>query len=194
PIIRPPAHAAAAGPDGSWAGILPPSGRYGHSAVYDPVRDRMIMFGGYDGDRRSDTWVLSFAGSPVWTRLAPSGTPPPPRFAHTAIYDPLRDRVIVFGLDDDDFQDPVWILSLSGEPAWSQLSTTGTIPPGLFEHSAIYDPVRDRMIVFGGFTTSAHRETWALALSGSPQWTELSVAGTPPPARDRHSAIYDPEG
>jgi hypothetical protein len=35
------------------------------TAIYDPVRDRMVVFGGYDGgNRRNDVWALGWA-SPV---------------------------------------------------------------------------------------------------------------------------------
>ena len=49
--------------DGSWIAIPPPSGRYTHSAIYDPVRDRMVVFGGgafYN--YRNDVWALAWDG------------------------------------------------------------------------------------------------------------------------------------
>ena len=46
--------------DGDWseAYITP---RYYHSAIYDPMRDRMVVFGGDDGAYsgwRNDVWAL----------------------------------------------------------------------------------------------------------------------------------------
>ena len=68
--------------DGTWLQlVVPPKGREGHTAIYDPVRDRMVVFGGYDGaSRYNDVWALTLSGSPAWSQLAPSGTPPSARY------------------------------------------------------------------------------------------------------------------
>ena len=173
----------------------PPSGRAGHTAIYDPVRDRMVVFGGSPNGASfyNDVWALSLAGSPVWTQLTPAGTPPSARWGHTAIYDPVRDRMVVFGGygGSSPFND-VWALSLAASPEWTQLTPTGTPPLRRYDHSAIYDLVRDRMVVFGGYGGGYFNDVWALSLTGSPAWTELAPDGTPPSARYSHTAIYDP--
>jgi hypothetical protein len=56
----------------------------------------MVVFGGDDGVYRSDVMALALS-SPAWSALAPSGSSPSGRFAHTASYDPTRDRMLVFG-------------------------------------------------------------------------------------------------
>jgi hypothetical protein len=84
--------------------------RYRHTAVYDPVRDRMVVFGGHgDFPFLNDVWALSLAGSPAWSELAPAGIPPSARDGHTASYDPVRDRMVVFGSSLDKLND-VWAL------------------------------------------------------------------------------------
>jgi hypothetical protein len=181
----------------AWAQLTPsgtpPSTRGGHSAIYDPVRDRMVVFGGYGSGYLNDVWVLSLAGTPVWTQLTPSGTPPGARDAHSAIYDPVRDRMVVFGgSSSGSGLNDVWALSLAGTPAWTQLTPSGTPPGGRWGHGAIYDPVRDRMVVFGGYGSGYLNDVWALSLAGTPAWTQLAPSGTPPNARRYHSAIYDP--
>ena len=51
-----------------------------HTAIYDPVRDRMVVFGGYDGNgNRNDVWALSLSGSPAWSELTPAGSLPSAR-------------------------------------------------------------------------------------------------------------------
>jgi hypothetical protein len=131
-----------------------PSARAGHTAIYDPVRDRMVVFGGWNGGYFNDVWALSLAGSPEWTSVIPAGSPPPARNAHTAIYDPARDRMVMFaGWVDGIFYalpNDVWALSLAGTPAWTLLAPTGSPPPARYVQTAIHDPVRDRMVVFGG--------------------------------------------
>ena len=173
----------------------PPSSRWGHSAIYDPERDCMVVFGGLaTSDYRNDVWVLSLAGTPAWTALTPTGTPPSARWEHSAIYDPVRDRMVVFGGQgggSSSYND-VWALSLASTPAWTQLTPTATPPSVRRGHSAIYDPERDRMVVFGGTEWSSYDDVWSLSLAEAPAWTQLTPTGTPPGARFGHSAIYDP--
>src|SRR5438552_6866515 len=162
--------------DGSWTRVGPPSGRADHTAIYDPVRDRMIVFGA-DG-RGNDLWVLPLSGDPAWHELTPAGNLPPVSQAATAVYDPVRDRMLVFGgYGAGGYPNGVWALSLAGSPEWAQLTLAGTPPSGRWGHTAIYDPVRDRMVVFGGYGGSGYLgDVWALSLAGSP-------AGKRPPAR-----------
>src|SRR5207245_9397448 len=100
----------------------------------------------------NDVWAMSLGASPAWTQLAPTGTKPAGRHAHTMIYDPVRDRLIVFGgRDVIGPRNDVWELSLSGTAAWPLLTPSGT-PPTAREHAtAVYDPVRHRMVLCGGF-------------------------------------------
>src|SRR5690349_9319768 len=100
----------------------PPSDRSEHSAIYDPIRDRMIVFGG-GPTASNDVWSLSFSGTPTWTQLSPSGTPPAARMNHAAFYDPVRDRMVVCGGTGPSVSTfDVWGLSLSGTPTWTQLT------------------------------------------------------------------------
>lgn len=184
--------------DGIWTALGPPRGRRAASVIYDPLRDRMVLFGGDDDGPtdRNDVWELSFAGSPKWRALEVTGTPPPARRGQSAIYDSARDRMIVFGGFDgagygNGLQNDVWALSLSGAPTWSQLAPGGTPPVPRAAHSAIYDPVQDRMVVFGGFDGSADRDdVWTLSLAGPETWTRLNPGGPAP--RHAHSTMYDP--
>jgi hypothetical protein len=157
----------------AWTQLVPsgtlPVGRTRHTAIYDPVRDRMVAFGGSSSTvDLNDVWALALAGSPMWTKLAPAGTLPAVRAEHTAIYDPVRDRMVVFGGDSNHGKE-VWALSLAGGTAWSALASAGTLPNNFLGHTAIYDPVRDRMVAYGTFTENP---VWAL------RWTpSLSVPG-----------------
>ena len=128
-------------PDGYWAELAPPL-RAGHAAVLDPVRRRLIVIAGFDGSFRGDVWTLSLDGDPVWTRLAVNGPQPAVRMEHAAIYDPVGDRVLVFGGQSvipyyDVWLDDVWELSLAGTPTWTLLEPDGGRPGPRSAHSEI---------------------------------------------------------
>jgi len=177
----------------------PPYPRAHQAAIYDPVRDRMVVFGGDDDSNTlyGDVWTLSLSGSPAWTQLYAGPSAPEGHIGATAIYDPVRDRMVVFGgwtrWGAGSYSSDVYAFSLSGNPTWTVLNPpAGTRPSTRAYHSAIYDPVRDRMVVFGGYGSESYNGMWTLSFSGSPAWTQLASSGTPPAASYRHSAIYDP--
>ena len=104
--------------DGRWSAFPPPLGRFGHTAIYDPIHNRMLVFGGVDGynDYRNDVWELSLDGLPSWRQLSPSGMVPVARLGHSAIYDPTGQRMLIFGGTSSSYSilNDVWALSLSG--------------------------------------------------------------------------------
>src|SRR5262249_32908629 len=134
-----------------------------------------------------------------WTPLAPAGAPPAARSGHSAVYDPVRRRMIVFGGQGDGggVLNDVWALALDGSPAWSPLAPMGTPPQARARQVAIYDPPRDRLVVFGGDQGSLYQvlgDTWALSLGSTPAWTLIVPSGAGPDPRSRSDAIYDPNG
>lgn len=179
---------------GDWQTLLPSDPllspwRSNHTATYDPVRRRMIVVGGRGDDAR--VWAYTFA-DPAWRPLATAGTMPGTLRGHSTIYDPLRDRLLVFGgAQDGVVSDHVWSLSLADPPTWSVIEATGDVALRA-GHTAIYDPVRDRMVVFGGAAGDAG--AWALDLAGAPAWSEIAVVGERPVSREAHVAIYDDDG
>ena len=188
----------------------PPAPRFGHTAIYDSVNNRMTIFGGATGVASpapclNDVSVLSDAngvgGTEAWTKLAPSGAPPAKRYGHSAVYDSTNNLMIVFGGNNcsTTYFNDVWVLSnangLGGTPAWSQLSPNGAPPAPRGFASAVYDAVNNRMIVYGGANGSNLGDAWVLSnangLGGSPMWTLLKPSRTLPSARFGHTAVYD---
>jgi hypothetical protein len=187
-----------------------PVGRAGHSAVYDPGSNRMIVLGGnqaFAGTDRNDVWILTDAnglGAPTWIQLSPTGAPPSPRTAHMAIYDQVANRMIVFGGNAccTAFFNDVWILThangLGGTPEWLQLMPIGPPPAPRANHSLVYDPTTNQIIVFGGLTSFSPytivNDVWVLTnangMGGTPQWTQRAPGGGPIPARLGHSVGY----
>ena len=208
------ANADGTGGTPAWSQLSPTGGptpnRYGHNAVYDAANNRMIVFAGLVGAgscsiaSANDVWVLSNAdgtgGTPNWTQLSPTGTPPSVRYFHSTVYDPASNSMIAFGGYEacSGFGNDVWVLSnangLGGTPTWIPLSPTGTPPAARIAHSAIYNTANNRMIVFAGNSGSFNNDVWVLANAngvGTPAWTQLIPTGTPPPARYTHTAVYD---
>ncbi|HET9327085.1 MAG TPA: kelch repeat-containing protein [Candidatus Eisenbacteria bacterium] len=171
---------------------LPPSPRAGHTGIYDPVRHRMVVFGGNDGARSNEVLALSLTAPETWSLLTPSGSPPTARELHAAIYDPVGDRMIVFGGTDGTKLNDVWALSLADPPVWTLLTPAGTPPTPRSGASAVYDSQRQRMVVFGGKPDSGDgNETFALDLAGPPAWSQIVTSGTGPGQLTRHAALYD---
>src|SRR6266571_743916 len=111
-----------------------PTGRYFHTSIYDPVRGRMIVYGGRDSTYSvlNDVWSLSLTRAPAWTQIdAPES---PYRWGHSAVYDPARDRMLVMAGGEGilTYVADLWALSLAGDPAWQALSPDGAGPAARF--------------------------------------------------------------
>jgi hypothetical protein len=154
----------------TWTELFPtgvaPAGRENSSAVYDPVNNRMVVYGGDEGTVPADNsvWVLTNAngtgGIPAWIQLSPSGSAPPVRESHSAVYDAANNIMTIFGGASEAvaglFND-TWILAGAnglGSPSWSQLNpmlTTGPDPRSW--HTAVYNPTTNKMTIFAGLGT-----------------------------------------
>jgi hypothetical protein len=188
-------------PSSQWTRLLPageiPRPRWGAASVYDPVRRRLVVFGGDSGGPLQDTWALSLAGPPQWTKLATRGIPPAARFCASAVYDSRRDGMIVYGGNAGSEQSPVpqrdaWFLSFADGDAGIPLDTQGAIPLGRWMHGAMYDAKRDRMLVLWGRDATGGRFDCAvLELAPTPTWHEYTPAGPAPPSRWGATVVYD---
>jgi hypothetical protein len=172
----------------------PPSGRYFASAVYDAKRDRMLVFAGrFSFNYSNEVWALTLSGTPAWTLLTPSGTPPSARASQVAIYDPIRDRMLMYGGSNSSGPlTDLWALNLASGPAWNALTTAGS-QGETGGYSAIYDLARDRVLLFGGYDAFGNDYNYvaALSLTGTPTWTSLSPLGVPPSPRANSPTVYD---
>ncbi|MDX2131724.1 MAG: LamG-like jellyroll fold domain-containing protein [Planctomycetota bacterium] len=139
-----------------------PSVRYAPALADDPVRQRVVFFGGTTSFGAStffnDTW--EWDGS-TWTQKFPAVSPPARRF-HTMAFDPVRNAVILFGGEgptNGAILGDTWAWDGTN---WTLLAVGGPSPragPGM-----VYDEVRRGMLLFGGATSATVQvaETWFL--------------------------------
>jgi hypothetical protein len=131
-----------------------------------------------------------------WSRVDPVDGVPPRRMAHTAVFDPVRERMIVFGGANEmtGLLADIWSLSLEPEPRWTRLMPADPGPSARWDHAAVYDPIADRMLVFGGADSESNQlaDVWALSCTEPPTWTEIHPLGAAPAGRSSHVAVFDP--
>lgn len=171
-----------------WAQLSPsgspPTARRGHSSVWDEQNNRMLVFGGSiaGGIFKNDLW--SYNGT-AWTQLSPAGDSPVARVYHTAVWDKVNNRMLVFGgFDGGGYRNDLW--EFNGT-SWVKLSTADT-PSIRYAHSAVWDPKNNRMLVFAGAAALAKNDLWSF---NGINWVQLSPGGSPPSERFYQSAVWD---
>lgn len=180
--------------------------RTGHSAVYDPVWNRMIVFGGNTGSFYNlgvtDTVYTFDSITTQWQVLPTTGTDvPAARTAHAAVFDPVYNRMIIFGGWDRDeiILTNTYQLDLSTSPArWSKVMLT-TEPYPRRQATAVYDSLRKRMVLFGGLTNEGNATDEILTLDLSKadvngqRWEKIipAVSVSSGLARTGHVAVYN---
>ena len=166
-----------------------PSVRRLAAAIYDPVRQRLIVSGGDSFDIESDAWALSLAGAGSWQRysLGEIGK----RSGHAAVYDPERDRMLVFGGGQGDVDNDLWAFRLEERVA---LELHPGVEPMLAPRGAAgaLDAAGRRLVVFGGSNSGvATNDVWLTPIDGPLRWTRFKpIFEAPAPTRDA-AATYD---
>lgn len=158
-----------------------PSIRGQMGCAYDPVRDRTVVFAGYDGTFLGDTW--EYNGSD-WTLVNNQG--PSNRCGSVMVFDAARGKIMLFGGQQVGglFPNDTW--EWDGT-TWTQLDPGGgSAPPGRYGHALAYDPVLGRIVMFGGWLSTNLGNTWAW---NGTSWSLVTTNG--PPARDQHSMAFD---
>jgi hypothetical protein len=177
-----------------------------HAAVYDPVRNRVLAFGGDDpsvfpGPYTNEVWALELSTSPnpqnwhiVYTSDAPGCTHPNARARASMIYDPETDRVLVFGgYSPSGLNGLLWelqLVSIPTNPTWCQLDDDPAGRPASSTASsdvrAVFDSARRRLLV-----VSPTQGVYAIGLSGG-AWTQVYQGSLGGYIGDQgYSAVYD---
>ncbi len=210
---------ADAGPDAQGAGgtvdagpctgsSAQPRPRGDASGVVDPATGLLYVFGGDSGPTvmcipapsfEDDTWRYD-PRCDAWTDVS-GDVRPSARSRMAYALDTRRRRMVIFGgryragaSGTYTLFNDVWALDLA-TGRWQPLTPTGTGPSARSNAAAVYDPVADALVIYGGNTNPSglaftpRGDAWALDLA-TLAWRAVATTttGTRPPARLFHPA------
>ena len=137
-----------------------PSPRFPSAIVYDAAREKVLLFSGHsvDGNEFIDYEDLWAWDGSTWTEIVVDGDKPGPRNIAQMVYRPSTQEVLLFGGGQDEFLGDLW--SWDGT-SWTQSSDSGA--PTRSGSGGAYDPLRDRLVIFGGVERpggTAVSDTW----------------------------------
>ncbi len=155
----------------------PPSPRSGAGLVYDPVADRLLLYGGrVSSGPVNETWAYDYASN-AWTNLT-SSVAPPSGLVGPMVLDSAVDRAVFFGTEPSHPSvRATWTYDY-GSNAWTN-ATAGSQPSAGVGMPMAFDPLRGASILFGDGYTNGNR-TWAFH-AGNATWTLLTPSVSPPP-------------
>lgn len=164
-----------------------PGSRSRTAIAVDTMRDRMLVFGGMDGDpfsgatRFNEVWALDLT-TDTWTEVTTTGPAPTPKGYAVAAYDAAKDRLLVHGGDPGGFNgiDEMHALDLATN-TWTEISG-GTTPSARLYHGVTW--VGTEMVIFagaGGFGADTYsNDIWAFDAT-TDTWREVRAGGSDAP-------------
>src|SRR4029079_16906750 len=178
-----------------WTQLFPvhvPTARYGQVMVWDSARKRIVMFGGRTANATidlNDTWIYKDGD---WTQLNPPSSPTP-RVLAGAVYDPLRDRVVLFGgaqvSGDNKTLNGLHDTQGFDGTTWRQVLTDG---PAVDKPIMAWDNARANILMLGVDTSLVtHQYTYDPSV---PAWKEKTGTRLPSCVNEGGLAAQDPSG
>ncbi len=171
--------------------VARPGRRWEVPMAHDVVRNRLVLFGGHSGSAElGDTWEWD---GDEWHEPSITGVSPPARRRSAMAYDVRRGVVVLFGgavgrerLNDTWEWDGVsWQMRTANLPGATHL------PPGRQQHAMVYDPERERVVLFAGKTagfSGVVDDTWEW--DGN-VWLSRTSSASAPESRRMHGLAYD---
>jgi Galactose oxidase, central domain len=156
---------------GGWHQVFPatvPPARTAPAMARDPVRQDVVLFGGFGGDRYlNDTWLWD--GS-TWT-LANTPVAPPARAAGAMAWDARAGVLVLYGgFNGHHYLGDTWTW---GGPSvgWKAWPRPASAPPAVTAPMLFTDPLTGHADVYGGFDGQFYQlQTWQW--DGS-EWQQL---------------------
>jgi hypothetical protein len=176
--------------EGSWKKIAVdthPDARAEAAMAYDPMRKKVVLFGGRKAGEKwvaGDTW--EFDGN-KWNQVDTHG--PTPRSGAIMIYDSKLKQVVLFGGNpviskEKDYNGPMWSWDGSN---WKRMNSED---PLIFNSCMAYNTVQNFILRFGGWNGETRiNDTWIYKHNA---WEKLYPKNAPA-ARNHSIMIYDPE-
>ena len=180
--------------EGGWTQIVAensgPAPRYDHSALVDPVRGQIVVFGGRGSSTLGDTWIFEL-GARRWREVPGAG--PSPRFGHGVVYDAAHRRMLLVMGEGAGFFNDAWAFDLDQE-TWTELKANRTAddePRPRYGQSAALDS-QGRVFISHGFSDQGRfDDTWVFDPTAA-RWINLTPPEGPKPLkRCLHEIVYD---
>lgn len=170
-------------------GTAPSSAEF-RGLFFDAPRSRLLYF-----RYPNNGWQLDLnVEPPTWSSFSGAGTPPTEIGSGRMAYDPLGDRLLVVTSMNE-----IKELSLGDTPTWNSIAVSGS---GYFGDAAAFDARNNRIAFFGHSTftctpfppcyTTWYNDSYAILLTGTPQWVQLSGNQAGPEGRQYASLMHDP--
>lgn len=178
-----------------WASITStdtPAARRFSSMVYDPVRKKTVLFGGYVNIAYFDeTWTWD---GKVWTRVVKAKNGPPARSNTSMFWDPSQQKIVVFGgigrpTANDRIRRYGDTWSFDGTK-WTEIKSLSNPPSPRYGCQARFDPVSGKVILFGGKNDDEEYINEQFEWNGT-AWTKVTPARVPS-ARMNGAMFHDP--
>ena len=175
----------------SWRQVspqgTPPSPRHGHTLNYDARGRRLIVFAGQARGFFNDTFAYEIEAN-RWVQLNDGAGAPPRRYAHSGVYDPDGNRILIsHGFTSSGRFDDTWALDLATN-RWRDLNPAGPRPLRRCLHHATFSADRQQMYLYGGcasgFGPCPLGDLWSYDVRTN-RWTEIRAASAPA-ARERY--------
>ncbi|EDW52069.1 GM16709 [Drosophila sechellia] len=185
-----------------------PLGRYFHASEIYVKKQIIYIYGGIGANSQllNDFWMFSIQNQ-RWSQIKVEVEPteadyqidvPPPLAGHTLThlrYQEHESLILLGGLSLNKSRPlELWEFNLD-TGRWQQLAAVGARMPVLYGHTSVYHPETNSVYLFGGYSTEAQSNLYALDLQKL-SWTELpsfrelnSPASLLPRARYFHSAV-----
>jgi hypothetical protein len=171
--------------------------RWETSAVDDPLRHRVLFFGGKDAELpqslRNDTWALALGGldgDASWSRVGTIDRRMPETWGGALAEVAGEGTILRFGGAASSGDSPTLRFD-DASAEWTSLADDSDAPTGW--SAGAWDPAGERLVTFGGYTGPDQDRTRAFDLASS-SWALLDGPGLRPSARHRHSMVHDAAG
>ena len=141
--------------------LATPPVRFHAMSSANAFHPNLFLLGGFDVDNQMFDEFWAWDGT-TWAQL---DLPLPPALSHARMaFDTNRVQMVLFGGTTRPrlpfaLQNDTWVLT---DGAWQQVNIGGPAPSPRGGHVMAYDPVRERVVLYGGFDADDQRlaDTW----------------------------------